>query len=121
MSGNIPLAAQPLSLAGDAEGPVFHQPWEAQAFAIVTKLHEAGYFTWPEWVDTLAFEIKAAQAVGDSDLGDTHYRHWLNAAESLLQAKGFLTNSELRLRKLEVEANVNKHIHAARREPLKNA
>lgn len=118
---NGPFAAGPPSLSGGGEEPVFHQPWEAQAFAIVTKLHEAGYFTWPEWVDTLAAEIKAAQAGGDADLGDTYYRHWLAAAETLVQRKGLVTKSELRLRKLEVEANINKHVHEARREPLKIA
>ena len=97
---------------------MFHHPWEAQAFAIVMKLHEAGYFTWPEWVDTLSAEIKAAQASGDADLGDTYYRHWLAAAEPLMREKGLLPDSELRLRKLVVEAIINKHVHAARREPL---
>ena len=38
----------------DAEGPVFREPWEAQAFAMTVKLHEAGHFTWPEWAAVLA-------------------------------------------------------------------
>jgi len=37
----------------DAEGPAFREPWEARAFAMVIKLHEAGLFTWPEWAETL--------------------------------------------------------------------
>ena len=49
----------------DDDGPVFREPWEAQAFAMTLALHERGLFTWPEWADTLAQEIKRAQAAGD--------------------------------------------------------
>jgi hypothetical protein len=31
----------------DADGPVFAEPWEAQAFALAVALHERGVFTWP--------------------------------------------------------------------------
>ena len=33
---------------------------------------------------------------GDADLGDTYYRHWLAALESLVAAKGASTGDELR-------------------------
>ena len=72
----------------DAEGPVFREPWEAQAFAMTLALHDRGLFTWPEWTATLAQEIKRAQAAGDPDRGDTYYRHWLNALERIVAAKG---------------------------------
>ena len=36
----------------DAEGPVFREPWEAQAFAMALTLHERGLFTWNEWAAT---------------------------------------------------------------------
>jgi len=71
-----------------AEGPVFREPWEAQAFAMALALHERGLFTWSEWAATLAEEIKRAQAAGDPDTGDTYYRHWLNALERLVAGKG---------------------------------
>ena len=32
----------------DEGGPVFREPWEAQAFAMTLSLHERGLFTWPE-------------------------------------------------------------------------
>ena len=76
----------------DEEGPVFREPWEAQAFAMALALHERGLFTWPEWAATLAGEIKRAQAGGDPDTGETYYRHWLNALERLVAAKG-VTNA----------------------------
>jgi nitrile hydratase accessory protein len=69
-------------------GPVFREPWEAQAFAMALSLHQRGLFTWPEWAATLAAEIKRAQAAGDPDTGDTYYQHWLNALERLVAEKG---------------------------------
>lgn len=72
----------------DEDGPVFREPWEAQAFAMTLALHKRGLFTWPEWADTLAQEIKRAQAAGDPDTGETYYRHWLNALERLVTEKG---------------------------------
>jgi nitrile hydratase accessory protein len=76
------------SIPRDQEGPVFREPWEAQAFAMALALHERGLFTWPEWAATLAAEIKRAQAAGDPDTGETYYRHWLNALERLVAEKG---------------------------------
>jgi nitrile hydratase accessory protein len=76
------------SIPCDAEGPVFREPWEAQAFAMTLALHERKLFTWPEWAATLGAEIKKAQAAGDPDTGETYYRHWLNALERLVADKG---------------------------------
>ena len=72
----------------DADGPVFREPWEAQAFAMTLALYERGLFTWPEWAATLAEEIKQAQAGGDPDTGETYYRHWLSALERMVAHKG---------------------------------
>lgn len=76
------------SIPCDAEGPVFNEPWEAQAFAMTLALHERGLFTWPQWAATLGDEIKRAQAAGDPDTGETYYHHWLNALERLLGETG---------------------------------
>jgi nitrile hydratase accessory protein len=72
----------------DADGPVFREPWEAQAFAITVALEAGGVFTWGEWAETLGAEIKAAQRAGDPDTGATYYHHWLAALEHLITAKG---------------------------------
>jgi nitrile hydratase accessory protein len=69
-------------------GPLFREPWEAQAFAMAVHLRDRGLFTWREWAETLGAEIKAAMAAGDPDLGDTYYLHWLAALEKLVVAKG---------------------------------
>ena len=81
---------------GDAESPVFREPWEAQAFAMVISLYERGVFTWSEWADALATQIKRAQARGDDDLGDTYYQHWLCALEALVESKGVTTMADLK-------------------------
>jgi nitrile hydratase accessory protein len=80
----------------DAEGPVFKEPWEAQAFAMTLALHERGAFTWPEWAATLGAEIKRAQAAGDPDTGETYYQHWLNALERLVADKGLSDHATLK-------------------------
>jgi nitrile hydratase accessory protein len=76
------------SIPRDAEGPVFREPWEAQAFAMALALHARGLFTWPQWAAMLAEEIKRAQAAGDPDTGETYYRHWLNTLERMVALKG---------------------------------
>ena len=83
------------SIPCDAEGPVFREPWEAQAFAMTLALHERGLFTWPEWAAALAMEIKRAQAAGDPDTGETYYAHWLAALEKLVDEKGVTTSETL--------------------------
>ena len=83
----------------DGGEPVFREPWEAQAFAMAVRLHEAGVFEWPEWAAALSSEIERAQATGDPDLGDTYYKHWLNALETLAAEKGLVEISELAVRK----------------------
>ncbi len=47
-------------LPRDEGGPVFAEPWEAQAFALAVKLSEQGHFTWTEWAATLAEQLKDA-------------------------------------------------------------
>src|SRR5947209_10741702 len=75
------------SIPRDEDGPVFREPWEAQAFAMAVALHARGVFTWPEWAAFLAEEIRQAQRAGDPDTGATYYRHWLAALERIVAAK----------------------------------
>jgi len=83
-----PEAADMPGIPRDEGGPVFREPWEAQAFALAVALNERRLFTWSEWAAALGEEIKRAQAAGDPDLGNTYYRHWLAALESILGQKG---------------------------------
>jgi nitrile hydratase accessory protein len=83
------------SIPRDSEGPVFREPWEAQAFAMALALHQRGVFTWGEWAATLGDEIKRAQAAGDPDTGETYYRHWLATLERLVAEKGLTDRATL--------------------------
>jgi nitrile hydratase accessory protein len=103
-------AATPSLPGPDGGEPVFSEPWQAHAFAMTLELHRRGLFTWPEWADTLAAEIAAAQAAGDADLGDTYYAHWLAALERLLAVKGLSSAAELERYRLA-------WAHAAERTP----
>ena len=83
------------SIPRDADGPVFREPWQAQAFALALALHGRGLFTWPEWAALLTEEIRRAQAEGDPDTGDTYYLHWLATLERIVAAKGVATEATL--------------------------
>ena len=84
-----------LTIPHDEHGPVFHAPWEAEAFALAVSLNERGLFTWKEWAATLGDEIKKAQAAGDPDTGETYYRHWLATLERILAEKGVIERGVL--------------------------
>ena len=90
MSIDQAIAAVP-GVPHGPEGPVFHEPWEAEAYAMAVALHERGLFSWGEWAAVLGEEIKRAQASGDPDTGETYYRHWLAALERIVAEKG-ITN-----------------------------
>lgn len=101
------FAALP-QLPRDEGGPVFAEPWQAQAFALAVRLSEQGHFTWKEWAATLADEIKAAAARGENDDGSRYYHYWLAALEQLVAAKGLSDAAELLARK-EAWADAYRH------------
>lgn len=87
------------ALPRDEQGPLFAEPWQAQAFALAVRLRAQGYFTWTEWCAALNRQITLAQQAGDADLGDTYYSHWLAALETLVVEKGLSSTQELSARK----------------------
>jgi nitrile hydratase accessory protein len=92
------LAALP-RLPRDEGGPVFAEPWQAQAFALAVRLSEEGHFTWKEWAATLGDELKAGAARGESDDGSRYYHCWLTALERLVVMKGLSDPVALSARK----------------------
>ena len=94
-----PGGSDPRPRPGDPDGPVFAEPWEAQAFALAVKLSEQGHFTWKEWAAALADELKAAADRGEPDDGSRYYHHWLAALERLVTAKGLAEPEALVARK----------------------
>jgi nitrile hydratase accessory protein len=95
-------------LPREKDGPVFAEPWEAQAFALAVKLSEQGYFTWKEWASALADELRAAVDRGEPDDGSHYYHHWLAALERLVTAKGLTDRASLETRK-EAWAEAYRH------------
>jgi nitrile hydratase accessory protein len=93
-----PLAEVP-GIPRDTDGPVFDEPWQAQAFAMAVSLHARGVFTWNEWAGLLSEEIARAQKAGDPDTGATYYHHWLATLERIVIAKGVETAGALHERK----------------------
>ncbi len=113
------------ALARDAGEPVFAEPWQAHAFAVVMSLYRDGHCNWAEWDDYLGYHIQAPGHFGEASNGDANgaaaneaepdtsranysqfladcekdgagfYHLWLAAAEHLLDAKGLVPRAEL--------------------------
>jgi len=92
----------------DEEGPVFAEPWQAQAFGMAVGLSQQGHFTWKEWAAALAAELKAAEDRGEPDDGTHYYEHWLATLERLVTAKALSNPTEMLARK-EAWADAYRH------------
>jgi nitrile hydratase accessory protein len=79
-------------LPRDEHGPVFAEPWQAQASAL-------GHFTWSEWAAALAAQLDAAARRAEADDGSRYYEHWLAALEQLVTTKRLANAAELLDRK----------------------
>lgn len=91
-----------LKVPGDEGGPLFHEPWQARAFALVVSLCRAGHYEWDDFRSHLIAEIGAAGAGQD---GAGYYGHWLAACEKLLAARGLIAKGDLTSRKAVLAAN----------------
>jgi nitrile hydratase accessory protein len=94
LSAPDPLALP--RLPRDAGGPVFAEPWQAQAFALALELHAQGAFTWTEWAAALSARLKAA---GADDDPTRYYEHWLGALEDLVTGRDLASPEALHERK----------------------
>ena len=95
-------------LPRDDGGPVFAEPWQAQAFAMAVRLSAQDHFTWSEWAAMLADELESAADSGEPDDGSHYYEHWLAALEHLVTAKALLNPGEL-LDREEAWADAYRH------------
>ncbi len=126
----VPTLAVPEQQAGaalprDAGEPVFAEPWQAHAFAVVMSLYRDGHYNWAEWDDYLGYQIQAPGHFGGTAVegtdgtetdeteaettranysrfvaacekdGARFYHLWLAAAEHLLDAKGLAPRADL--------------------------
>ena len=79
--------AQLPRLPRDEGGPIFAEPWQATAFALAVRLSTEGQFTWKEWAEVLAEELKADELRGEPSDGSRYYYCWLMALERLVIEK----------------------------------
>ena len=112
---NTSVPTGPKDLSDSDQAPVFAEPWEAQAFALVLRLSEQGLFQWSEWSAALATEIRHARDTGDQDLGDTYYHYWLVALEKLLLEKSVLDSETVESR---VEEWRRAYLHTPHGQPI---
>jgi len=103
-------------LPRDEDGPVFAEPWQAQAFALAVRLSAQGHFTWEEWTAALGGELQAAAARGEPDDGSHYYEHWLAALEHLVTEKRLTEAAALEERK---EAWADAYRHTPHGQPVK--
>ena len=94
----VRLAALP-RLPRDNAGPVFVEPWQAQAFALAVTLSDQGHFTWKEWAGELADTLRAAADRGEPDDGSRYYDYWLDTLERMVMVKGLADQATLVARK----------------------
>lgn len=78
--------------------PAFAQPWEADAFVIAVALSQRGYFSWPQWVEQFAQEIRDFPQRSDESAHTAYYRQWLSCLEKILSQHHLIPMSELLIR-----------------------
>ena len=107
----MPLMDDSIAYPCEGANPVFRQPWEAKAFAMVVIMNAKGLFPWKVWVDHLSAVIAEAAEEDPDEDGSRYYYHWLAALERVLEDRGISTPIEITEREDEVVAHVNHHHH----------
>ena len=72
---------------GHEAGPVFLEPWHAEAFSLAVALNRQGAFSWSEWTDLFAATLREVPAESSESVEAAYYRRWLLALEDLSPAK----------------------------------
>ena len=70
-----------------ADGPIFNEPWQAQAFALTVALHEQGHFSWAEWAACFSSVLEDAKGTSPVESQEGYYLHWLSALEAIVAQK----------------------------------
>lgn len=74
----------------EADEPVFHAPWEARMFALMSAMGDVGGWTLDE-------DRRACEAMHPATyVNSSYYEHWLHGLERLLQAYGLAEEAESR-------------------------
>lgn len=101
-------ALDEMAIPRNEEGPVFDEPWQAQAFALAVKLNEAGHFSWAEWADIFGAEIALASKDGRGCGNENYYLCWVTALEKIVAKNNIVSTEQLILRKNEWQ-HANEH------------
>jgi len=94
--------------SGNADEPVFAEPWQAGAFALAVRLSAEGHFTWTEWATGLAHELQTDADSGQADDGSRYYHCWLASLERLVIEKHLCDERSLQACK-EAWADADRH------------
>ncbi len=86
---------------GHEAGPVFLEPWHAEAFSLAVALNRQGAFSWSEWTDLFAATLREVPAESSESVEAAYYRRWLLALERLVARKGLASVAEMARRKEE--------------------
>ncbi len=74
----------------EANEPVFHAPWEARMFALMSAVGDIGGWTLDE-------DRSACESMHPGHyISSSYYEHWLHGLETLLQKHGLATPDEVR-------------------------
>ena len=111
----IDQALGDMPIPKDDDGPIFEEPWQAQAFARTAQMHKAGHSSLTEWADLCGAEIAAATQAGRGCGNEDYYLCWLAALEKILAEKAFISPDQRAARK---EAWLQAHLHTAHGEPV---
>ena len=85
----------------DGEGPTFDSPAQARAFSLVVSLSRAGLFEWSEFQEALIERIETDDGALGTETETAYYDHWIDAAERLLESKGYVSGAGLEERARE--------------------
>ena len=79
----------------DEQRAKFDAPWQAEAYALVQVLIEAGRISPQDWAIALGGALRLAASAGEPDNSDTYYAALARALEHLLVAGGDLSGAEV--------------------------
>ena len=85
--------------------PVFNEPWEAKAFALVIELYNRGAFSWSQWAEVLA------KVIAEDKNSRPYYELWLEALELITRQSIGLSMEEISRREADWKAALDATPH----------
>lgn len=81
----------------NADGPLFPLAWHARAFALIVAMVEGGKLDWNRFQPRLVAHLSdhEDESLSGDEITGHYFEHWLEAAEDILVAQGFLILEEI--------------------------